>query len=175
MRGLLVLILPVLCTATPALADPLTITKTATVIADQLGTTITPRSLPGATVDYKILYVNPLGNSLKPVRNVVTEDFLPANVVMRVSDVATAGKGPVEFLDGSPLGSGLLTSGLAYSFVSLASATDGLEFYNGTAWGYVPQPDADGYDPNVRGIRLTTTSTFTTATQFQLRFRVKIR
>lgn len=164
-------------TASPALADPLTITKTATVISDPLGYTVTPRSLPGAVVDYKVLYLNPNANWLWPVRNIVMEDMLPANVILRVADIATAGKGPVEFLDGSLLGTGLGGSGLAYTFTSLASTTDGIDFYNGTTWTYTPTPDASGYDANVRGIRVRTNAntTFATGTQFQFRFRVKIR
>lgn len=172
MRRALLALFPLLF-ATPAWGDSLTVTKTATVISDPLGYTLVPRSLPGAIVDYKVLYQNPSGNFLKPVRNLVTEDVLPANVVLNVGDLAGAGKGPVEFVDGGLLGLG--ASGLGYSFASLASSTDGLEFYNGTTWAYTPQPDAAGYDPAVRAIRVTTTATFATNTSFQLRYRVKIR
>lgn len=172
------LILPLLALgfASPAAADNLTITKTAAVISDQLGYTLTPRSLPGATVDYKVLYLNPSANLLKPVKNIVTDDFLPANVILRVSDIAAAGKGPVEFLDGSLLGSGLGGSGLTYSFTALNNSGDSIDFFDGTAWGYVPVPDADGYDAKVRAIRISTGSaTFVAGTQFQIRYRVKIR
>lgn len=177
MRRLLPAVLIALAAAAPARAEPLVITKTATVISDSLGYTVTPRSLPGAVVDYKVLYQNPLANLLKPVRNIVTEDVLPANVILSVADIAAGGKGPVEFLDGSLLGTGLLGSGLTYTFTSLGSTTDGIDFHNGTAWGYVPQPDAAGYDANVRAIRVSTATgvTFAPATQFQLRYRVKIR
>lgn len=161
--------------ASPALADPLVVTKTATVLTDRLGYTVTPRSLPGAVVEYKVVYLNPLSNALRTVRNIVTEDMLPPNVVLYVRDLAAAGKGPVEFSDGNLLGTGLAASGLSYSFVSLASATDGIEFYNGSVWTYTPAPDAHGYDPNVRGFRIATTSNFVAATQFQIRYRVKIR
>jgi hypothetical protein len=162
--------------AAPALADPLTVAKAATVITDPLGYTVTPRSLPGAVVDYKVVYQNPLANLFKPVRNIVTDDVLPTNVVLRVSDLAAAGKGPIEFLDGNLLGTGLLSSGLTYTFTSLANGADSLDFFNGTNWGYVPQPDAEGYDANVRAIRVNTgAATFATGTSFQLRYRVKIR
>lgn len=175
MRKLLLAILA-LCCAAPAMADPLTITKTATVISDPLGVTLTPRSLPGAVVDYKVVYRNPGANWLTPVKNIVTDDVLPANVALKVSDLVTAGKGPLEFLDGSLLGLGLGGSGLTYTFTTLASTTDSIDFYNGTNWGYVPQPDADGYDANVRAIRISTgTTTFAAGTAFQFRYRVKIR
>lgn len=157
---------------TLAAADALTATKTATVISDPVGS-VAPKSLPGAVVDYKIVFTNPLANALKPVANVVVEDQLPANVILRVSDLAAAGKGPVEFLDGGLLG--LLGSGMTCNFVSLASTTDCIEFSDGTSWTYVPAPDADGYDANVRAIRVRPLTTFTTAGSFQLRYRVKIR
>lgn len=171
LRKLLIL-LPALVAASPAAAESLAFTKSATVVSDSLGST---RSIPGAVVEYKLLYTNPLANLFTPVRNIVTSDTLPANVVMRVADVAIAGKGPVEFADGNLLGTGLLGSGLAYNFTSLGSTTDGIEFFDGTSWTYQPQPDADGYDANVRAIRVTTTGQFVTTSMFRLRFRVRIR
>lgn len=158
----------------PALADALAVTKTATVISDPLGNAA-PKSLPGAVVDYKVQFTNPLANATLPVRAIVVADMLPTNVILRVSDIATAGKGPVEFVDGSVLGSGLLGSGLTCPFVSLASTTDCIEFSNGTSWSYVPVADADGYDANVRAIRLSPGTTFSTGGSFRLRYRVKIR
>jgi uncharacterized repeat protein (TIGR01451 family) len=158
--------------AATAAADTLGVTKTATVISDPVGS-VAPKSLPGAVVDYKVVFTNPATNALKPVNNVVVEDQLPANVILRVSDLAGAGKGPVEFLDGNILG--LFSSGLACSFVSLSSTSDCIEFSDGTSWTYVPVPDANGYDGNVRAIRLKPATTFNTAGSFQLRYRVKIR
>lgn len=158
----------------PAAANALAVTKTATVVSDPLANAA-PKSLPGAVVDYRVLFTNPLGNVTQPVRAIVIADTLPTNVVLRVSDIATAGKGPIEFADGNLLGLGLLGSGLSCPFVSLASTTDCVEFSNGTSWSYVPVPDADGYDANVRAIRVSPVTTFTTGGSFQLRYRVKIR
>jgi hypothetical protein len=160
--------------ATPALADPLGMTRSIAVVSDPVGN-LSPRALPGGTVDYKSLVTNPVGNLLKPVRNLVLSETLPANVVLRVTDLAASGKGPVEFADGNLLGTGLLASGLTYSFTSLGSTGDGLEFFDGTSWSYQPVPDADGYDAKVRAIRVTLTGSFSTATSFQLRYRARIR
>jgi hypothetical protein len=158
-----------------ASAADLAITKTATVVSDPVGSAA-PKSLPGAVVDYKVLFTNPLANVGKPVRNIVVEDQLPANVVLRVSDLAGAGKGPVEFLDGSVLGTGLFGSGLTCAFTSLSSTTDCIEFSrDGVTWTYTPVPDADGYDANVRAIRVRPLTTFSTSGSFQLRYRVKIK
>ena len=160
--------------ATPAAADSLSVTKTAVVVSDQVNA-VNFKSLPGAAVDYRLLVTNPLANLAKPVRNIVIEDALPANVVLRVSDLVT-GKGPVEFTDGvNVIGLGLLTSGMTCVFVSLGSQADCIDFNDGTSWGYVPQPDANGFDATVRKIRVMPVTTFTTGGSFQLRFRVKIR
>ena len=157
-----------------ATADPLTIAKTVTVVSDPLGNAF-PRSLPGSVVDYRTRATNPIGNALKTVTGIKLEEPLPADTILYVRDLAGAGKGPVEFADGSLLGTGLLSSGLTYAYVSLSSTTDGLEFSDGTNWSYVPVPDADGYDARVRAVRVTLGSSFASTTSFQLRFRVKIR
>lgn len=157
-------------------AAPLTATKTATVISDPLGDAA-PKSLPGAIVDYRIVFTNPVANigNARPLTAMMIDDVLPATVVLRVSDLVT-GKGPVEFLDGAVIpGLGLLNSGLTCGFVALASTTDCVDFNDGTAWGYVPVPDADGYDARVRAIRIMPITNFTAGGSFQLRFRVKIR
>jgi uncharacterized repeat protein (TIGR01451 family) len=175
MRGLrLAVVFALVFASGVARADDLSVTKTATVVSDSLNA-LNPRSLPGAVVDYKIIFTNPVGNLFKPVRNIVVSDMLPANVVMRVADLSGAGAGPVEFNDGSLLGLGLLGSGLTYTFTSLGSGSDQLEFYDGSSWTYTPIPDANGYDAAVRGIRVKPTTTFATSGSFQIRFRVKIR
>ena len=45
----------------------------------------------------------------------------------------------------------------------------------GTSWGYAPSPDSNGYDANVRAIRLKPSTTFSTGGAFQIRYRVRIR
>ena len=158
--------------ATPALADPLGVTKTATVVSDTMGNLI-PRSLPGSVVDYRITLTNPLGNLLKPVRAIVIEDELPPDMILRVADIGGNGSGPAQFTDGGILG--LLGSGLSYSFTNLADPNDGIDFSNGTSWSYTPVPDANGYDANVRAVRIKPTTTFATGGSFQIRFRTKLR
>lgn len=167
------LLLPALLVATPALADAINVTKTATVISDPLGNLI-PRSVPGAVVDYRIALSNPLTNAGQPVRNMVFEDQLPANVKLRVSDLGGANSGPVVFTDGEVI-LGVGSSGLTYTFGGLGSTTDSIDFYDGTSWGYTPVPDAAGYDARVRAVRIKPVTTFKTSGSFTLRFRVQIR
>jgi hypothetical protein len=164
-----------LLAATPAAADPLTMTKSVTVISDPLGTLV-PRSLPGSVVEYKTRTTNPIGNLLTTVKDLLLVENLPANVELRVADLAASGKGPVEFADGNLLGTGLLSSGLNYAYSATTPATDGLEFStNGTNWSYQPVANAAGYDPAVRAIRVKLTGSFSSATSFQLRYRARIR
>jgi uncharacterized repeat protein (TIGR01451 family) len=157
----------------PALADPISATKTVSVVSDPLGDLL-PRAIPGAVIDYTITLANPATNALLPVKNMVFEDQLPANVKLRVSDLTGAGTGPVAFVDGvAVLGVG--NSGLTYTFSGLSSSTDGIDFYDGASWSYTPVPDADGYDARVRGIRIKPVTTFKTAGSFTLRFRAQIK
>lgn len=159
--------------ATPALADQLVINKSVVIVSDPLGS-VAPKSLPGAIADYTINLSNPATNTGLPVRNMVFEDQIPANVMLRVSDLGTGGSGPIVFTDGvAVLGVG--NSGLTYTFGGLANTSDSLEFSNGVSWGYVPVPDSDGFDANVRAIRVKPITTFKTSGSFALRFRVKIR
>lgn len=169
-----VLLLSLALCAAPALADPLTITKSVTIVSDPIGNAV-PRSVPGAVADNRTLATNPAANLVKPVRNVVLTETLPADVMLRVTDLSGAGKGPVEFVDGSLLGTGLAASGLTYSYSASSPANDGLEFWNGTNWSYQPVADANGYDANVRAIRVTLGANFAPATSFQLRYRTRIR
>lgn len=166
----LALPLVMLAIAAPAHADPLTATKSVTVVSDPLGN-LAPRSIPGAIADYRTTTTNPLANALKPVRNLVLVETLPDTVDLSVADLAGAGKGPVEVADTSVLA----PTGLTYSYSAASPATDGLEFWNGTTWSYQPVADVAGYDRNVRAIRVTLGSTFATGTSFQLRYRVRIR
>lgn len=160
--------------ATPAWADDIVIAKSAVVLSDPMGNAV-PRSFPGAIVEYRTLATNPLANVLLTIRTIQLVDYLPNTVIMRVSDIAAAGKGPVAFADGSLLGTGLLPSGMAYAYSTVTPATDGLEFWNGASWAYQPVADAQGYDANVRGVRVSLTGTFATTRSFQLRYQVRIR
>jgi hypothetical protein len=153
-------------------AADLTITKASTLVSDDLGL-LNPRALPGAVVDYAITVRNP-NPITSPVAGEVIADTLPPNVSLRVADYGLPGSGPVEFADGNLLGLGLFGTGLSLRWTALASTADGIEFSDGSRWDYVPVPDAAGYDPRVRAIRVTLTGSHATGTTFRLRFRTRI-
>lgn len=167
----------ILLAATCALLFPatafgadLTATKTATVVSDPLGN-LSPKSLPGAVVEYKVVFTNP--NIVTAiVTGVRVDDTLPTSVVLRVSDLV-AGGGPIDFADGGV--AGLLASGLTCPFTSLSSTTDCFDFYDGSSWTYAPTPDARGYDARVRAIRVKPGTNFRGLGSFQIRYRVMIR
>lgn len=161
-------------TPVAAIADSLTVTKTATVVSDPVNT-VAPKAIPGAIVDYRVVFANPLGNALLPVLIKQIDDVLPVRVILRVTDLGGTGKGPIEFVEGSLLGTGLLGSGLNCTFTSLSSTSDCFDFFDGTSWTYQPVPDANGFDANVRAIRIKPSTSFTTGGAFQIRYRVKIR
>lgn len=159
--------------AVPAGADPIAITKSVKAVSDADGNAAS-RLLPGVVADYRTVATNNAG-TLTVVRGLLLTEPLPAGVVLRVVDLATAGKGPVELSDVNLLGTGLLSSGLTLSYSASSPASDGVEFYDGSSWAYQPVPDATGYDPRVRAIRVTLNGTFASGASFQLRYRVKIR
>ena len=160
-----------LSTALPA-AVPLVITKSSVIVADAVNA-LNPKALPGATVDYLLTVQNPNGLlSGAPFKSIQIADAIPVNTILRTDDYGATGKGPIEFADGSLLGTGLLDSGVALSFKGLADDTDGVEFSNGVTWAYHPTA---GYDPNVRAIRVTLTGTQAVLSTFRLRFRVMVR
>lgn len=158
-------ILPALWLAAPAGADPIVLSKSVTGVSDPMGS-LSPRLLPGAVADYKTIATNPNANLTRVVKGLVLTEPLPAGVSLRVTDLAGAGKGPVELSDLNLLGTGLLASGMSIQSV---------DYNDGTAWGYRPVADAKGYDVKVRAIRVTLAGTFATGASFQLRYRVTIR
>jgi hypothetical protein len=81
---------------------------------------------------------------------------VPSQSTLYVGNLGGAGSGPVSFTDGA------VSSALTYTFTSLSSTTDGIEFSNnsGSSWTYVPTPDANGFDAAVTHFRVTPTGTF---------------
>jgi uncharacterized repeat protein (TIGR01451 family) len=161
----------VTCTWTNEKTVPLTMVKLSTVYSDPVNGTANPKAIPGAFVDYQVIVANPSANPID-AGSVVVTDPVPAYVDLWVGDYAGAGTGPVLFIDGAP------SSGLAYAFTSLSSATDDISFSSdgGATWGYTPTPDANGCDPAVTDIRINPKGVFNgNSAQFTLKFRVRVQ
>ena len=155
----------------------LTVLKSAITTSDPINGTTSPFSIPGATVLYSVQTTN-TGLGSPDNDTLIVTDPIPANTELFVNDLGGAGSGPVLFIDGTAP----LTSGLSYTFTSLGSTTDDIEFSNdnGSSWTYTPVPDADGYDANVTNIRINpkgamNASNGTDHPTFILRFSVRVQ
>lgn len=171
------LILVALFVATPALANgELTIARTSEPVSDDVNTATPARNLPGATIDHLVTVTNPIANLFVTIKAVSITEVIPATVSFRVADLNASG-GPVEFMNGNLLGIPLGSSTLSYSYLGLGSTADGLSFtQDGTNYTYTPVDNGSGYDPLVRGVRVTLTGTaFSTVSGFRLRYRVKLK
>jgi uncharacterized repeat protein (TIGR01451 family) len=156
-------------TATLTVALPnLTVVKASSVYSDPFNGTTNPKAIPGSLVNYMVTVSN---TGAGPVDNntVIIIDAIPANTDLYVNDIGAAGSGPVAFLDGAP------SSGLTYTFTSLANAADDVSFSNdgGATYTYVPTPNGNGVDPAVTHIRINPKSIFLGNSGFQITFRVR--
>ncbi len=155
-------------------APDIVIVKTSQVVRDPINAASNPKAVPGAWLDYRIVVTN---QGAGQGEQVVVVDDLPPQGALFVGALG-AGGSPIEFIDGAaPNG-----SGLSFTFTSLASTTDDLDFSaNGGADGftYVPIPDAAGFDGSVTDVRVRPQGLFRGAApgvtpRFTLRMRVRV-
>jgi uncharacterized repeat protein (TIGR01451 family) len=154
-------------TATLTVTAGLTLLKSSQTFSDPFNGTTNPKAIPGALVTYTIAVSN-AGAAVLDANTVFVSDAVPANTDLFVNSLGGAGSGPVAFT--------ALTSGLTYTFTSLASATDDVSFSNdgGTTYAYTPTPNAAGVDPAVTHIRINPKGALGAASSFQLQFRVRV-
>ncbi|AHK17701.1 beta strand repeat-containing protein [Thalassolituus oleivorans] len=155
------------------LPPELILTKTMNVLSDPLNGSTNPKAIPGAEVAYQLNVVNQ-GEGESDPDSIQLIDHLAANTPLFVGDFANGS--PIELADGTP------PSTLTLTFTSLDSATDDIDFSNdgGTSFTYVPNPDADGFDPLVTDIRITPKGTMPGSVgggspQFTLIYKVKVQ
>jgi uncharacterized repeat protein (TIGR01451 family) len=151
--------------ATPA---TLTVTKISQVISDPVNGASNPKRIPGSVQEYSITVTNQ-GPGSVDANSVAVTDSLPAGTEMWVA--ATSG-GPVAFADGA------VSSGLTFTISSDLRFSQ--QPGGGAPFNYTPQPNADGYDPAVTGIRMTPSGVMSGAAPpnspgFTLRFRVRVK
>jgi hypothetical protein len=142
----------------------LTILKTSTVLSDPVNNTTNPKRIPQAVVRYDITTTNS-GPGVVDANTLVITDPIPADAAMYV----LAAGNPVVFVNGSPV------SGLTFNYAANVSYSS-----TGVAgpFTYSPSPDADGFDPLVRAVRIAPGGTMNAAgggnPSFTLQFRVRI-
>ena len=145
----------------------LLVSKIALTVSDPINGSSNPKAIPGATVQYT-LGVSNQGPGPVDSDSIVITDPLPPEVALYV---ATGGGDPVQFIDGP------VSSGLGYNY-----ATD-VTFSNqpggGPPYNYVPVPDAQGFDPNVTGLRVNPSGLMNAAgpggnPSFNIRLQVRV-
>ena len=154
--------------ATLTVKLPMTLSKSSAPFSDPVNGTTNPKRIPGAFVDYTIAAANP-GAGVIDSNTVIITDKIPVQTELFVGNVGAGG--PVAFTDGLP------SSGLTYTFGTLASGTDDVEFSSdgGVTWNYSPTANANGVDPAVTDIRIRPKGSFNSAANFQVRFRVRVK
>jgi hypothetical protein len=144
------------------------LTKTSAPYSDPLNGTINPKQIPGGVSEYTIVATSPSSYTVSN-NTIVLTDATPVGSEMIVADIDGAGSGPAGVSAGG--------TGLTYSFTSLASATDDIDFSNnnGSTWTYTPVADGNGADPAVTNVRLRPQGTMaaSAAVKFRLRYRIK--
>ena len=149
--------------------------KTVTTLEDPVGGTTDPKAIPRSIVLYTVQLTNIFTDPVD-ADTVTISDPIPANLSLRVVDYDGGNPGPVAFVDGSP------ASGLSYTFISLGSSTDDVEFSNdgGSTWTYTPVDSGDGTDPAVTDIRVNPKGIFAGSggggdPSFQVLFKVVVQ
>ena len=149
-------------TVTPP--PPLTLLKSSQPFFDPVNGLTNPKFIPGGYAAYTITVANPNAYTVDS-NSIVVVDTTPAQLQLYVGNVP-GGSGPVLFQDGSP------ASGLTYTYTSLASTTDDVDFSNdgGATWTYVPVPNGGGVDPAVTHVRIRPKGTMSPNSSFVLQF-----
>ena len=157
--------------AGPGLSPQISLAKNVVTISDPVTLTTNPKAIPGSIMQYDIVTTNS-GAGTVDADSVILTDALPTHVSLRVVDFDAGTSGPVRFTDGSP------ASSLTYTFTSLASATDDVEFSDdgGSTYIYVPVADGAGLDANVTHIRMQPKGTFQgSGASFSIEFRAGLK
>jgi hypothetical protein len=152
-----------------SVSPPLTVVKSSVAYSDPQNGTVNAKYIPGGYVGYNVTVANP-GSYAVDNNSVIIVDATPANLQLFVGNIP-GGVGPVLFTNGVP------ASGLTYTFTSLASTTDDVEFSNngGSTWTYVPVANANQVDPNVTHMRIRPKGIMAAGTSFTLGFGYMIQ
>ena len=155
-------------------AQDLLVMKSVYTLSDPYNGSVHPKAIPGATMLYTITITN---QGIGPVdsNTMMIIDPVSEHTSLFVCDMGAPGSGPLLFLDGT------VSSGLSYTFTSLESNTDDIDFSEdgGATYTYVPVPDGQGCDGNVTHIRVSPKGAFQgsgtpPAPYCDLKFKVRV-
>ena len=151
---------------------PLQLSKTSVIISDPVNNTVNPKAIPGAIVEYTLTVTNPTTSTYSVTGNTIfVVDKTPAGLEFGLATI-TPGTGPASFATTNAL--------TTYTFTSLASTTDGLDFAydaTGTIWTNSPSAGAitNGYDPLITFIRLKVGGSMPAGASFNFRIRYRLK
>ena len=153
--------------ATMVFKPTLSVSKTSAAFSDPVNGTANPKLIPGGIAEYTITVASPSSYAVSS-NSMFISDATPANSQLIVTDFGGVGSGPAAFTAGA--------SGLTYSFASLASTSDGIEFSNnnGVSWTYAPSPNANGADPAVTNLRVRPQGTMAAGSSASVRLRYRV-
>ena len=150
-------------------APVFSVLKSSVVKSDPFNGTTNPKSIPAAIMTYSVQVTNS-GLGSPDIDSVLVSDPIPANTALVVTGT------PFTFIQGTP------SSNLSFTYTSLASATDDVEFSNdgGASWTYTPTADGNGTDLNVTNIRFNPKGTMavsdgTNHPNFTSRFEIRVQ
>jgi len=137
------------------------LTKTIEVINDPINGPLAagnnPKAIPGAEIQYTITAINE-GRGQSDDNSIRLQDEIPQNAELFIGDLTCSnrgpgiGLGPICFKDGATPNE----SGLTYDFTSITDLSDDIAFsVDGSDFSYEPSDEGDGYDSNVRFIRIS--------------------
>ncbi|MFA6470970.1 MAG: G8 domain-containing protein [Candidatus Latescibacterota bacterium] len=155
-------------------APDVVVLKSVQTISDPVNSTTNPKAIPGAVMLYTIQVSNH-GTGWVDNNTTIITDPISSNLKLFINDLGSSGSGPALFIDGTP------SSGLTYTFTSLSSTSDDLDFSSdsGSTWTYVPSADSDGCDSNVTNIRVNPKGILAGAgsgnPSFEIRMNVRIK
>ena len=162
----------------PVLLYPeLTLTRSSAVQNDPVNSTENPKAIPGAEVVITLSAINQ-GEGSADTDSLIIEEILAPETELFIGDFSAGS--PVLFED-------LNNSGLTFSFISLSSDSDDIDFSSdgdasdGITYGYSPvDENGDGYDPNVTAVRLHPKGTLNSSDgsahpEFNFRYQVKVQ
>ena len=151
--------------ATISALPQLAVSKTSEPYWDPANLRSNPKMIPGGYVNYTISVANP-GHTISP-NSVSVMDSLPSQINLCVMATGQC-SAPVSWSGG--------TSGLTYTYTSLGSTSDDVEFSkDNISWDYTPVPQGDGTDPLVRYIRVLPKGTMATTGAFSFILRALIK
>jgi hypothetical protein len=150
---------------TTAVVPAMTIVKSSLAYYDPLNGLVNPKAIPGGFIASNILVANP-GAWAADSNSVAIVEATPANM-----EIYVAGAAPITFTNGTP------SSALTFTFTSLASTTDDVEFSSngGSTWTYVPTPDVNGVDAAVTHVRLKPKGSMAAASSFTLSIGYRVK